>query len=1077
MNGKTGNLAVFISILLLISFNGNFVGAENDVGEFTEKEREDIGEVEVEEKVEEAEVKEVEIIEEAIEVVYENEDLVEESNVSEGIGEVFEDVVNESLEVETNFSVEIVKNTTFENKSVFENVSEPLDYEVNNSEFEYINIDELVEEVEKVAGGKEVVEKRVLKELVKDGRIELEFEIFEGDDVEILKKEVGRGDNEKDVLISSDEHFDDEVRVFSDLPSPASRENIIVNWENEGEEVFDLEYFDSDNDGLMDRISWVVPHLSTQHYSINIIVNGDRSENELNVDVIAPNNDSTVSNPVYFEFDIDYINLSEVECELLVDSASLYLFGESGDEFSWDFKEGVHNWNVFCSDGEKNDSVGGSFNVEDLFELTMDDFFLKGEGVGGNVNANGGIVEIILIKPDLTEIVLENLSGSFPQDFDINVLMLGDAGNYSIKAVSYFYDEPTTIVKSFDLGLISLDFDSSVNVGEVVSLGLNTDVTIGGVYDLYVGTSRVKNNGVFGQGFGSVSSFNYTPNSVGNFDIKAEVTINGVRYYIDGGSLGVESGVDDIDPDVDLIFPDWEDEVTGSEIEFRYEVDEDNGIENCSFKLYNTTKDSNGVHQTDDLLFPISSGDDSLALEDDISDGEEIGVQLIDFDNGDYIWEVRCIDSVGNEGWDFNYFSVNVKNSTKKVVSNDEIDYEKKEEVEALINSINSFLEKVDNFGLEERRILEILGLDRDMAFWKKRVVQMDQDLKFNLKFMEEEKREKRIEEIYEEIEEIRESVILDVESVDSYEFSKGSVDLDFVDVLGNYMEASETEISNGALKNLANYNKELQKNIDVSAEVWKLELDYLEDGKKEIVLVSKNLDISGGDDLKVLEILDKNRDVVFVSNVNDLGDNIYSVDVSNLEGGNLVYYFEKGFALKEVEKMESILFGEGSASGGFGITGMFIGVGESINMGSFFWLPLFLFIGYFGFLIFGKVRLENWKKEPGVEEIVRLINDMNVLIREGKVEAARDNYRKMSEIYVALPEKCKGFFYKEISRVRLSIDKKDVLGLIREYEVAKDEFRRDDAVLLHGKINKIYKKLPKKFQERVYRRLVKKEV
>ena len=58
-----------------------------------------------------------------------------------------------------------------------------------------------------------------------------------------------------------------------------------------------------------------------------------------------------------------------------------------------------------------------------------------------------------------------------------------------------------------------------------------------------------------------------------------------------------------------------------------------------------------------------------------------------------------------------------------------------------------------------------------------------------------------------------------------------------------------------------------------------------------------------------------------------------------------------------------------------------------------------------------------------------------------------------------------------------MAIDKKDVLGLIREYEAAKDAFRKEDAVLLHRRINEIYKKLPRKFQEKVYRRLVKKEV
>ena len=86
-----------------------------------------------------------------------------------------------------------------------------------------------------------------------------------------------------------------------------------------------------------------------------------------------------------------------------------------------------------------------------------------------------------------------------------------------------------------------------------------------------------------------------------------------------------------------------------------------------------------------------------------------------------------------------------------------------KAEIEKLIDDINSFLEKLDDFNLEERRVLEVLGLDDDMTFWKKRVVQMDQDLKFNLKFMEESKRVDRIEEIYSEIDEIKENIVLNV--------------------------------------------------------------------------------------------------------------------------------------------------------------------------------------------------------------------------------------------------------------------------------------------------------------------------
>jgi len=179
---------------------------------------------------------------------------------------------------------------------------------------------------------------------------------------------------------------------------------------------------------------------------------------------------------------------------------------------------------------------------------------------------------------------------------------------------------------------------------------------------------------------------------------------------------------------------------------------------------------------------------------------------------------------------------------------------------------------------------------------------------------------------------------------------------------------------------------------------------------------------------------------------------------------------------LTNIEATESILFKDEGGDGNM-MTGFFIGVGEGLSFFSFFFLVGFLFLGYVGFFIFGKVKMETWKKEPNVVRILDLISQSKMFVRENNVEAARDNYHKMGEIYKVLPEKCKPYFYKEIGRVRLVINKRDVMNLVKEYEKAKDEFRKEDAVRLHAKINDIYKKLPKKFQDKIYQRIVKREV
>jgi len=61
--------------------------------------------------------------------------------------------------------------------------------------------------------------------------------------------------------------------VYSNI-AETKQENIRVYWiKNDTKELFnDVEYIDRDNNGLIDRLEWVVPHLSNQTFEISIIV-------------------------------------------------------------------------------------------------------------------------------------------------------------------------------------------------------------------------------------------------------------------------------------------------------------------------------------------------------------------------------------------------------------------------------------------------------------------------------------------------------------------------------------------------------------------------------------------------------------------------------------------------------------------------------------------------------------------------------------------------------------------------------------------------------------------------------------
>jgi len=106
----------------------------------------------------------------------------------------------------------------------------------------------------------------------------------------------------------------------------AERDDVVIIWENADEVVEDVEFYDEDGDGLFDRVSWVVPHLSKQTYSIEIVWGGEENSSYSNIllNVVSPENDSMVSNPVNFDINVSYNNFSDVSCLFSIN-------GEPGD--------------------------------------------------------------------------------------------------------------------------------------------------------------------------------------------------------------------------------------------------------------------------------------------------------------------------------------------------------------------------------------------------------------------------------------------------------------------------------------------------------------------------------------------------------------------------------------------------------------------------------------------------------------------------------------------------------------------------------------------------------------------------
>lgn len=130
------------------------------------------------------------------------------------------------------------------------------------------------------------------------------------------------------------------------------------------------------------------------------------------------------------------------------------------------------------------------------------------------------------------------------------------------------------------------------------------------------------------------------------------------------------------------------------------------------------------------------------------------------------------------------------------------------------------------------------------------------------------------------------------------------------------------------------------------------------------------------------------------------------------------------------------------------------------------------------GFLVFfiisKKVKIALWKKDEKVIKIFSLIKEAKRNINAKDFVCAKEKYNEIKEIYPAMPSGCKKYIYKNIESIRSDIDRKDISSMIKEYDEAKKQNRENDAQMIYENIKRVYKKLPKKYQQAVYEKLLK---
>jgi len=201
-----------------------------------------------------------------------------------------------------------------------------------------------------------------------------------------LKEEtslVRKGDTlVKNVVISSDYHYED-VYTYTDIPETdknQANQKIQLFWQINGvktdvshDSQIDLQFYDTNNNGKYDRISWITPHLSTQIFEVVIFSDANPGNfSAINLDLLYPANGQyiTSTSKINFNYTVSYNSSTTAYCNLTVDGIvrrdNVQTASDTEITTYFNLTSGQHSWYVNCAgdDGSTNTSQTRTFTID-----------------------------------------------------------------------------------------------------------------------------------------------------------------------------------------------------------------------------------------------------------------------------------------------------------------------------------------------------------------------------------------------------------------------------------------------------------------------------------------------------------------------------------------------------------------------------------------------------------------------------------------------------------------------------------------------------------------------------------------
>jgi hypothetical protein len=1092
----------FIFILLFSIFNTGFVNSNVTYDDFQIEDRDlDNNDINLDNNVIEDEVidemikSEDEVIDDMINVedeannsYKENVSSVDEGDNSGVLDEIIleENSVNQSIDyiniTQTNeesdfeyIDIEDILNSS-ENDSgqfiVSKSIKDNNEENTNNTNDTVLNIDSINEIVEKklrlfYMEGEKIIEIETSKEIIP-----------------IIEKKEELTLDGKQVIISSEEHFDEEIRVFSKLEEETKRDDIKIYWENEDEFLSEgIEFYDENENGLVDKVSWIVPHLSTQIFKI--ILNSDSynsvSEEIIISEIIVPEN--TVSNPVNFAFNISYLNISDINCSLRLNNNYL----GSGFNFSLlnDLQNGDYNWNYTCQNTNNitiYSQKSGSFKVDEGFWISgLKNMYLLNKKTRVLENENqitfnskkNSIVKFYIDRPG-TLSDTTNQSGNTNYNFNLDESIISESGIYKIMSYYDGLESLYPLGQEFYVSQYEISAPNSSLINKEVTFFLDIDSIKSGkkVSNIIVSYGDGSANNLDGWSFNDLrytKNMGHTYNKTGNYDFEVEFMINGEQFSVTH-KIKIESDEDNIDPEVNLLSPEDEAMINIDNATFKFEVEEKNEIKECNFSIYNVTySQSLWSYDEDDLVYNYKLTNSQL---NSLEEGKSVEIEIVDFEERTYAWEVGCLDNSSNYGWSANFFEVsfNGQSNLNTLLSNNSANYYSKENiVKNLIDKSTEFIEKEEIWSNDEKQALEELGLINEVKYMKKRLIQIDQDLKYNIDYISSESlKQQRIQELNDEIDKIEDTLPVGIEILDSYEYIKNGNSVNWEDLIDLYIEKSGTKTK--SKKDFIKTNEQLQNQLAIETDVKEINLKYI-DRTENFVLVIKKIGERPDESEKILEVIPEGLSedislITFITKVKILEEkNLFEINLGDLSESKIKYKLEGELDINDLEETDTLALTEKLKESTFSskLTGFFVFDDFSYDFdGSMImWLLviiLVIFVMYMLYRIFSNGKI---KKDPRAFKILFLLDGIKQDLRINDMDGAKLKYAQIKEEYSLLDNDQKENLISKIQKVVGEMDKCTIFNLTREFKKAKNNFRNEEAMELQKEIRQICHRLP----------------